>query len=560
MSQAQGAKFLIPFGSVFLAVGVGFGVATVRGLLRAEAMRSWQETPATVLTCALKRNSDSDGGSTYRVEATYAYEVAGRRYTGNRVSLHTGSDNIGSFHQRTYAALNACRSRNEPTRCWVNPANPSESVLNRKPRPELILFMQLFTFAFGGAGLAVVLAGVYLLVQRARVAADDGLIRMRGASTHRAVAAVALLWNGYAGWLLWTLTRVLAPDPVPWHLWLLAVPGAALAATAGYLLGRFRKFGISEFALSPAPGVVGGPVTGMIRIPAKVETAEGFELRLQCFHRYTTRSGGKSSTRTDTRWEDWLHAVTSYSYGEDTQVPVRFTVPPGQPETSSPGGGDTYFWRLTATARAPGIDYKAAFDVPVKRTAQSADLSPAAAEPRLAMPVRPMSADEAVQRLSLRLTPQHDGGLELVFPAARGLGMLLFLSVFTVVWTGICYVLWFVAKAPLLFPVVFTFFDGLLWLSVCDMALVSRGIVIDRARRECVVWQRMLGLPLRERRIPFGEILAFRCERSGESGNTVYFRITLLRQNGRPLTVGNSLPFWNDAERVARLLTEAARP
>lgn len=554
MSHMQGAKFLIPFGSVFLAVGVGFGVATVRGLLRAEAMRTWQETPATVLTCVLKRNSDSDGGSTYRVEATYAYEVAGRRYTGNRVSLHTGSDNIGSFHQRTYAALDACRSRNEPARCWVNPADPSESVLNRKPRPELILFMQVFTFVFGGAGLAVVLAGVSLLVQRARAAANDGLIRMRGTSTHRVVAAVALLWNGYAGWLLWTLTRVLAPDPVPWHLWPLAVIGAVLAATAGYLLGRFRKFGISEFALSPAPGAVGGPVTGMIRIPARVEPAEGFELRLSCSRRYTTRNGGESSTRTETRWEDWRHAVTGYSYGEDTQVPVRFTVPPGLPETSEPGSGDVYFWRLTATARAPGIDYKAVFDVPVKRTAQSATLE--SAGPRLTMPVQPASADEAVERLSLRLTRQHDGGLELVFPAARGVGMLLFLAAFATAWTGICYVLWSVVRAPRVFPFVFTLFDGLLWLIVCDMALVTRGIVLDRVRRECVVWQRMLGLTLRERRVPFGELLAFRCERSGESGNTVYFRITLLRQNGRPLTIGNNLTYWNDAERVSQLLTD----
>ena len=44
--------------------------------------------------------------------------------------------------------------------------------------------------------------------------------------------------------------------------------------------------------------------------------------------------------------------------------------------------------------------------------------------------------------------------------------------------------------------------------------------------------------------------MAFRCERSGESGNTVFFRITLLRQNGRPLTIGNNLTYWNDAERV----------
>jgi len=553
MPQEQGAKFLIPFGGVFLAVGIGVGTVSVRTLLRAEAMLTWREAQATVLTCTLNRESGSDG-ATYRVGATYTYEAGGRRYTGDRVSLHSGSDNIGTFHQRTYAELDACRTRNAPTRCWFNPSRPAESVLIRRPRPEMLILFQLFTFAFGGAGLAIVLAGVYLLLQRARVAADDGLIRMRGTATHRVVGAVALLWNVYAGWLLWTLWRVLAPEPVPWYLWTLAGAGALLAVAAGYLLRRFRKFGISEFALSPAPGVVGGPVTGMIRIPAKVDAPEGFELRLQCFHRYTTRSGGKSSAHTDTHWGDERHAITGYSYGEDTQVPVRFAVPFNQPETSTLDGGDSYFWRLTASAGAPGIDYKAVFDVPVRKTAQSSPDYSAALTPDASS--QPGKTEEALRRLSLRMERKAEGGLELIFPAARAKGTSLFLSVFAVAWTGICYALWCVVKAPLLFPVLFTFFDLLLWLSVCDMLLVTRGIVLDRTRRQSLLWLRLLGITFRERMIPFDEILAFQCERSSESGNTVYFRITLMPQGGRPLTVGNTLKSWNDAEQVVQLLTD----
>jgi len=553
MPQAQGAKFLIPFGSLFLAVGIVVGVVSVRTLLRAEAMLTWREAQATVLTCTLNRENSSDG-ATYRVGATYTYEAGGKRCTGDRVSLHSGADNIGTFHQRTYAELDACRTRNVPTRCWFNPARPEESVLIRKPRTEMIILFQLFTLAFGGAGLAIVLTGAFLLLQRARVAADDGLIRMRGTATHRVMAAIALLWNVYAGWLLWALWRVLDPEPVPWYLWTLAGAGALLAAAAGYLLQRFRKFGISEFALSPAPGVVGGPVTGMIRIPAKVEAAEGFELRLQCFHRYTARSGGKSSTRTDTHWADERHAVTAYSYGDDTQVPVRFAVPFNQPETSTRDGGDSYFWRLTASASAPGIDYRAVFDVPVRRTAQSLPDYSAALTPDAA--AQPGKAEDAIRRLSLRMERKAEGGLELIFPAARAKGMLFFLSVFMAVWTGICYALWFVVKAPLLFPVLFTFFDLFLCLSVCDMLLVTRGIVLDRTRRQSLLWLRLFGITVREQMIPFDEILAFQCERSGESGNTVYFRITLMPQGGRPLTVGNTLKSWNDAEQVVQLLTD----
>jgi len=229
-------------------------------------------------------------------------------------------------------------------------------------------------------------------------------------------------------------------------------------------------------------------------------------------------------------------------------------VPFNQPETSTLDGGDSYFWRLTASAGAPGIDYKAVFDVPVRKTAQSSPDYSAALTPDASS--QPGKTEEALRRLSLRMERKAEGGLELIFPAARAKGTSLFLSVFAVAWTGICYALWCVVKAPLLFPVLFTFFDLLLWLSVCDMLLVTRGIVLDRTRRQSLLWLRLLGITFRERMIPFDEILAFQCERSSESGNTVYFRITLMPQGGRPLTVGNTLKSWNDAEQVVQLLTD----
>jgi len=508
-----------------------------------------------VLACDLKEHSDSDG-ATYRVEAAYAYEVNGVRYTGDRVSLHSGSDNIGRFHQRTYGELRRRMERKEPVPCWVNPDDPSDAVLIRRPRPEMIGFSQLFVFVFGGAGLGVVLAGCYLLLNRVRAAAGDGLIRMNGARTHLVLAAVAALWNGYAGWLLWTLWRVLAPEPVPWYLWLLAAIGLVLAGVAAYWCGRLWKFGVSEFALSPSPGVVGGPVSGMIRIPVKADVPDGFELTLQCFRRTTTRQGGESSTTTETLWEEARHHVQGYSYGEDTQVPVRFDVPYDQPETTAEDG-DGCFWRLTATAEAPGIDYKAVFEVPVKKTAQSV----AGPAPRpVAESLGPVQIGEVAERLGLRLEARADGGLELACPAARAKAMIAFLLIFTALWTGICYVLWCVGDAPLPLSIIFSFFDVLLYAILADMLFVSRGIRVDRSQRVCVVWSRFAGVPVRERRVPFQEVLDFRCERSAQSGNTVYFRISLLRQGGRVLTVASNLSAWNDAGRLVEALRKRVVP
>ena len=560
MGQIKSALFLIVFGLVFLAVGVGMGYFSVGTLNRANAMRAWRETPATVLSCNLQVSHSSKGGSSYRVEARYQYEVAGVRHTGDRVSLYSGSDNIGSFQRDLYETLKRAMDRKEPTTCWVNPQNPGEAVLSGKLRPEMLLFMQLFVLAFGGAGLAVVLSGVFALVQPSGPAegvTGAGHIRMNGAAAHRVAAGLALVWNGYVGWLVWSACHALAPDSLPWPFWLLAASGVIPAGVAGYLVGRFRKFGISCFEMSPMPGVLGGPVSGTIRIPARVETEDGFDVSLRCIHQYTTGSGKSSSTHCDVQWEDSRHIDGGLSYGDETMLPVRFAVPYGESPTTAAGGRNGYYWRLTATAAAPGIDYKAVFDVPVKQTAQSSpEFGPHRMPEAAACHER---VDVVAARAGLRLSPNPDGGFELVFPAARAWLSGLFLALFVAGWSGVCYVLWAVAKAPLMFAAVFTVVDAVMVLVLLNTLFVSRGIVVDRSRGECVVWWRAAFFPRSERRIPFAAVTDVRSERAGQSGNTVYYRVVLSSDGGTPATLGSGLKMWSEAEAVAEYVKRAVQ-
>jgi hypothetical protein len=561
MSVNKGAVFAVFFGLIFLGVGVGAGFFSVRTLTQADAMRTWRETPATVLACDLNVSHGSKGGASYCVSARYQYEAGGVLYKGDRVSLHSGSDNMGQFHHRVYAQLKRCLDRKEPTACWVNPRSPAEAILIRKPRPEMLIFMQVFVLAFGGAGLAVVLAGLAGLLQpsaQADQSIGQGHIRMRGAASHRVAGALALAWNSYVGWFLWKVYVVTAPELIPWYLWVLAATGVVPAAVAAYLIGRFRKFGISVFEMSPLPGVLGGPVAGTVRIPAKVETEDGFDLVLQCIHQFTTGSGKNASTHRDVLWEDARHIDGSLSYGEETMLPVRFSVPYDQQGTTAPGGGNGYYWRLNATAAAPGIDYKAVFDVPVKRTPQSS-----ATFAQLQMPASAAGqtrVEDVVARSSLRLEPQPGGGFELTFPASRARSEGLFLALFAVGWTGVCYLLWTVAKAPVFFATVFTLVDGILVMALLNVLFVSRGISVDRVSRACVVWWRFAGFPRQERRIPFDAVLDIRSERSGQSGNTMYYRVVLVTNGGSPATVGSGIKMWNDAEAVAKLLLASVKP
>ncbi len=126
---------------------------------------------------------------------------------------------------------------------------------------------------------------------------------------------------------------------------------------------RINKYGISYFEISPVPGVLGGPVTGNIRIPKSVQANNGFELELQCIHQYTTRSGKNSTKHKDVLWDAHEHVGTVYNYGTEVVVPVSFHAPYNMPATSALGGSNGNYWQLNVKAKAQGMDYYAVFDV-----------------------------------------------------------------------------------------------------------------------------------------------------------------------------------------------------
>ena len=72
------------------------------------AMRSWEEVPAELISVNLRLSQSSDSNSA-QAQATYRYQYGGRAFTGSRVSLHRGSDSVGSFQKDTYRELSSHR-------------------------------------------------------------------------------------------------------------------------------------------------------------------------------------------------------------------------------------------------------------------------------------------------------------------------------------------------------------------------------------------------------------------------------------------------------------------
>ncbi len=141
------ALFLTLFGLPFAVVGVGASGAIYYSVFRWVDVLDWQETPARILTVDVKSGDDS-----ISTEATYEYQWNGKLHTGDQVSLHFGSDNIGSFQQRVASELTSHHKSGQPFRCFVDTSDPASSILYRDLRWEMLSFLSVFGAIFGTVG------------------------------------------------------------------------------------------------------------------------------------------------------------------------------------------------------------------------------------------------------------------------------------------------------------------------------------------------------------------------------------------------------------------------
>ncbi|MCA9239184.1 MAG: hypothetical protein KDA37_03250, partial [Planctomycetales bacterium] len=186
-------------------------------------------------------------------------------------------------------------------------------------------------------------------------------------------AWAALFWNLVCAAVL---IVAVVEGSADWKLMLtlvgLNVVGALIAAYAGLRVWRALRFGTSKLELAETPGVVGGRLTGVVRIPARVAPAEGFQATLAC--QRTSRDSEGDATLVKNLWEGERRIVETLrgdSRGR-TAVPIAFTIPSTAPPTDATADLPVR-WRLRVTAKLPGPDYRAEFDAPVFLTEDSQD-------------------------------------------------------------------------------------------------------------------------------------------------------------------------------------------
>jgi hypothetical protein len=231
-------------------------------------------------------------------------------------------------------------------------------------------------------------------------------------------------------------------------------------------------------------------------------------------------------------------------------VPVRFTIPFEVPPTGGENSDKRVFWRVSAKADVPGVDYSACFEVPVFRTPDS---SPDYEPPPSWTADRP-AGDDLLGRGGLSVRREGDA-LVIKLAAARNKGAALGLTTFLGIWCG-AIVLMVRLGAPIFFPIIFGLFAFLIVIGVLDLwggatCIEVRPGVLNRRGG-------LFGLG-RLRSWRAGEIDRMQPAAGMQAGRKLFYRLQLVPREGRPRTLATRLESRTQAEALCRRMEEILR-
>lgn len=380
-------------------------------------MQNWQPAYAHLLKVS---------GSENQTQARYRYEVNGISYQGDRVYVAQFNDNIGSYHNNLLNRLRDQRRAGQAVPIWVNPFNPSQSVIDRDMRWGLFALMSAFCSFFIIIGMLVSYAIIRPGKNRAgfnkpsllalrqewnrkqqdpnfkqsfieycrhrfeelgqqskadtekidwktRKGWSSAKIRSQGRMGTFATWGFAIFWNAISTPILFILPRELEKNNYASLIALLfPLVGAFLLYKALVATLEYRRFGQVLFEMDPFPGSIGGHVGGRVHVSrlaynTAANASAQLTVRLECIYSYMSGTGKDRSRREDIKWAEEGQPQLEQS-ARGVNLSFRFVVPDHLPEADAEQTDAYYFWRLTVKADIQGVDLNRNYNIPVLKT------------------------------------------------------------------------------------------------------------------------------------------------------------------------------------------------
>jgi hypothetical protein len=304
------------FSAVFLLFGLGLGYPfALKPLLEITAARNWPAVPCTIISSQVTTRQGDDG-PTYGVEVVYQYRVDGRSYTAARYRFSS----ITSSGRTGKAAVVARLPAGKKTVCYVNPADPTDAVIERAFTSELWFGLIPLLFALiGAAGLRAMIfsrgndraatansaalrsPGFQVSEQPRAMAVDVSPRQSRGAKL-AGLIVIALFWNGIVSVFIINHAKSWGRRHYDWGEAVFLTPFALVGL---FLLGAVVHQALSlsnpqpRLTLTPSSVPLGRPLTVTWVTEGKVEALQHLHVFLEGHEEATYRRG--KNTRTDNR-------------------------------------------------------------------------------------------------------------------------------------------------------------------------------------------------------------------------------------------------------------------
>lgn len=372
---------LVLFGSLFALPGLFLLVMMTGGALYdAVRMQSWVETDANILSSEVKHFSGDT--STYKIVADYTYQVNGRTYEGDRVSIHGGSDNVGDYHHETGRKLS--RSSKETT-VFYNPKQPDEAIIDRSLRWEMIGFSSIIGFIFALVGCGIIYFGARGSTEiispetvdkpwLAKPEWANNKISSDAKTVMYVLIFFSLIWNLMVWPTLLFNGESIYNEVHPMILPILAIfplVGLYLIFLSSKAVKQHISFGKTPLVLTPFPGSIGGQIGGKVEFSKHISSLESFPVKVVCLRKNLSSSKQGSNIKEHLVWEGNTFA-RHYSHATGSGLEFSLDVPDNLPETELDKDDHWHEWRVDI--ESPEIKLKRSFDIPVYRTAQQSTI------------------------------------------------------------------------------------------------------------------------------------------------------------------------------------------
>lgn len=379
---------LVAFFGLFFLVGAGlFYFLFIRPMGLVLAARSWQETPCTIVSSRVAESHDSDdGGTTYKVDITFAYTAAGGERQSNRYDFMDA-------YSSGYDGKKAVVDRHPPGSraiCYVDPGDPGRVVLNRDFSAKYLigLFPLLFLFAgLGGLVWAVPWArkGSRPRTSSPRISSPRTVVAPGGATESANVSpfgvevpagaasgpmelkpkatplvkfvgllCVALFWNGILSVFLWQVYKSWSAGAPDGCLTAFLVPFVLVGL--GLVFGVFRQLLVlfnprPHLTLSPGAPAAGEAVWLQWRLSGRAAGVKRLHIVLEGTEEATYRRG--TDTRTDRETFASIPIVDTTEPFEMAAGSASFHIP-ADAMPSFKADRNEIVWKLKVVPEIPG--------------------------------------------------------------------------------------------------------------------------------------------------------------------------------------------------------------